>query len=61
MKHEQFCEPLNGKMVRQYPKGIDFAYDLYLGHSRDNWKGLNKENNRENRINDIFLYGASLM
>ena len=39
MKRQQFYLPQSGKLVTQLPRGITFAYDLRLGHSRDRWKG----------------------
>lgn len=42
---QQFYLPRNGKLVTQLPRGINFAYDLHLGRSRDHWKGPIKEYN----------------
>ena len=37
--------PQGGKLVHQLLEGVTFAYDLYLGCSRDHWKGISKEYN----------------
>jgi hypothetical protein len=34
-------------LVCQLPKGVTFAYDLHMGRSRDRWKGLVEEYNKE--------------
>ena len=47
MKRQQFCGSRSGKLVRQLPEGVTFAYDLRLGRSRDRWKGLAEEYNSE--------------
>ena len=52
MKHQPFYLRWRGKLVTQLLGGITFAYDLYLGHLRDRWKGLAKEYNVE--IENIF-------
>lgn len=46
MKHKKIYEPQSGKLVRKLPKGINFAYNLYLGHLRYHWKYLTKEKNK---------------
>ena len=43
MKHQQFYGPQSGKLVCQLPGGVNFAYDLRLGHLRDHWKGPAEE------------------
>ena len=40
MKKKQFFEPWSTKLVLQLLKGVTFAYDLCLGHSRHYWKCL---------------------
>ena len=47
MKHQQFYLPRSGKLVTQLPEGINFAYDLHFGHSRDHWKDPLEEYNVE--------------
>ena len=43
MELQQFGRPQSGKLVRQLPSGITFAYNLRLGHSSDHCKGLIEE------------------
>ena len=37
---------------------VTFAYNLYLGHLRDPWKGITKEYNSEKGIYHGFGYGV---
>ena len=58
MKCEHLCDPQSGKLVHQFPRGITFAYDLYLGHSRDRWKYIVEDNNCKEVIHHAFRYGV---
>ena len=54
MTCKQFCEPKSGKLVCKLPGGGTFAYDLFLGQSKDCWEGLVEVNNSQNGINHLF-------
>ena len=60
MECKHFCEPQCGKLGRQVLGGVIIAYDLCLGHSRECWEGITKENNNKNRLNNEFSYGVPL-
>ena len=60
MKPVLFCEALNNKLVHQFPKGIHFAYDIHLGHSRDPCKGISYYINSENVLHHAFGNGGKL-
>ena len=39
---KKLCEPYSCKLICKLPKGVTFAYDLFLGCSRDNLKGISE-------------------
>ena len=58
MEFQEFCDPQSGKLVHQYPRGVTFAYNLYLGRSRDYWNGLAKQHDSETFLDHAFGYGV---
>ena len=56
MKQKYVFEPQTPKLACQLLGGVTFTYDLYLGHLRDNWKGLSKEKNIKNDLDHSLNY-----
>lgn len=54
MEHQEFCEPKSGNLVCHLPRDVTIVYYLHLGQSRDCWKGINKDKNSRNALNDDF-------
>ena len=47
MNYQQVFEPRIGKLVYQLPTGVTFAYDLNLGHLRENLKDTSEKYNSQ--------------